>query len=124
MIDSDNKYKMKLDVLAAAFELGPILPGSPAAQSLAETYPDEQEALTVVADYLIEERFLFPLFNSATRTEVWNGRARGITPKGMDRLRRLKRPVRTWIGENWFPVVVAATTALLGIISIVVNTVF
>ena len=124
MIDSDNKYKMELDVLAAALELGPILPGSLAAQSLAEAYPGEQEALTVVADYLIEERFLFPLFNSTTGTELRNGRARGITPKGMDRLRRLRRPVRTWIGENWFPVVVAATTASLGITSIVVNVVF
>ena len=124
MTDSDNKYKMELDVLAAAFELGPILPGTPAAQSLAEAYPGEQEALTVVADYLIEERFLFPVFNSTTGTEVRNGRARGITPKGMDRLRRLRRPVQTWIGENWFPVVVATTTASLGIISIVVNAAF
>ena len=124
MIDSDNKYRMELHVLAAAFELGPILPGTPAARSLAEAYPGEQEALTVIADYLIEERFLFPVFDSTTGTEVRNGRARGITPKGMDRLRRLRRPVRTWIGGNWFPVVVAVTTASLGIITIVVNAAF
>ena len=124
MLDSGNKYDMELDILAAAFELGPILPGSPAAQSLSEAYPGEQEALTVIADYLIEERFLFPLFSSTTGTELLNGRARGITPKGMDRLRRLRHPVRTWIGENWFPVAVAATTASLGIISIIVNVAF
>lgn len=120
MKDSDNKYKMELDVLAAAFDLGPILPGSPAAQSLDEAYPGELEALTVVADYLIEERFLFPLFDS-TGLQVRNGRARGITPKGMDRLNRLRHPIRTWIVENWFPVAVATTTALIGIISIAVN---
>ena len=120
MKDSDNKYKMELDVLAAAFDLGPILPGSPAAQSLDEAYPGEQEALTVVADYLIEERFLFPLFDS-TGLQVRNGRARGITPKGMDRLNRLRHPIRTWTVENWFPLAVATTTALIGIISIAVN---
>ena len=121
MKDSDDKYKMELDVLAAAFDLGPILPGTPAAQSLDEAYPGEQEALTVVADYLIEERFLFPLFDSITGLQVRNGRARGITPKGMDRLSRLRHPIRTWIVENWFPVAVATTTAFLGIISIAVN---
>ena len=120
MKDSDNIYKMELDVLAAAFDLGPILPGTPAAQSLDEAYPGEQDALTVVADYLIEERFLFPLFDP-TGLQVRNGRARGITPKGMDRLNRLRHPTRTWIVENWFPVAVATTTALIGIISIAVN---
>ena len=124
MKDSDNKYRMELDVLAAAFELGPIFPGTPAALSLANAYPGEQEALTVIADYLMEGRFLFPMFNLTNGTEIRNGRARGITPKGMDRLRRLRRPVRTWIGDSWFPVVVAATTASLGIISIVVNAAF
>ena len=121
MKDSDDKYKMELDVLAAAFDLGAILPGTPAAQSLDEAYPGEQEALTVVADYLIEERFLFPLFDPTTGLQVRNGRARGITPKGMDRLNRLRHPIRTWIVENWFPVAVATTTAFLGIISIAVN---
>ena len=121
MTASDNKYKMELDVLTAAFELGPILPGTPAAQRLAEAYPGEQEALTVIADYLIEERFLFPLFDSNTGVQVRNGRARGITPKGMDRLNRLRHPIRTWIVDNWFPVAVSATTALIGIISIAVN---
>ena len=122
MKNSDNKYKMEIDVLEAAFDLGPILPGTPAAQSLDEAYPGQQDALTVVADYLIEERFLYPLFDSAG-LQVRNGRARGITPKGMDRLNRLRHPTRTWIVENWFPVAVATTTALLGIVSIVVNAV-
>ena len=107
----------------AAFDGGPILPGSPAAESLAEAYPDGQHALTVVTDYPIEERFLFPVFNSNTGMVVRNGRARGITPKGMDRLRWLRHPVRTWVGENWFPVIVAATTALIGAISIVIDVV-
>ena len=120
-MDSDNKHKMEIDILAAAFELGPILPGTPAANSLTEAYPHEQEALTVVADYLIEERFLFPMFDSTTGLQIRNGRARGITPKGMDRLKRLRHPICTWIGENWFPVVVATTTALIGILSIIVN---
>ena len=122
-MDSDNKHNMELDILAAAFELGSIFPGTPANQSLVEAYPDEEERLTVFADYLIEERFLFPLFDPTTGGEVRNGRARGITPKGIDRLRRLRNPVRTWIGENWFPVIVAAITASIGIGSIIVNVV-
>ena len=122
-MDSDNKHKMERDILAATFDLGPIRPGSPAAKSLAEAYPDGQQALTVVADYLVEERFLFPMFDPATGLITRGGRARGITPKGMDRLRRLKHPVRTWAKENWFPVSVATTTALIGVISIIVDVV-
>ena len=123
-----SKETMERDILEAVYEFGAIRHESRASQVLADTYSaaevdgtDLLVPLTVMLNYLVEERFLFPIFSSSRGTELRDGFARGITPKGLDRLRRLRRPVRTWIEENWFPVVVAGTTALIGISSIVVN---
>ena len=122
-----HKETMERDILEAVYKFGEIRPGTTASQILADKYPLEEgknsplTRVTVMLNYLLEERFLFPYFSSSTGEELRNNVARGITPKGLDRLRRLRHPVRTWIGENWFPVVIAAITATIGIASIVVN---
>ena len=116
---------MERDILEAVYDFGEIRPETRASQVLADKYPLEADnnapriQVTVMLNYLLEERLLFPYFSRGE--ELRDGYARGITPKGLDRLQRLRHPVRTWIGENWFPVMVAGTTALIGIFSIVVN---
>ena len=122
-----NKETMERDILEAVYELGEIRHGTRASQALADKYSldagDNSPLIQVTAmlNYLVEERFLFPYFSSSSGEELRDGFARGITPKGLDRLKRLRHPVRTWIGENWFPLAVAVTTATIGILSIVVN---
>ena len=73
------------------------------------------QLLTCVSDYLVEQRYLWPYFSSEGG-QIVQARVRGITPKGIERLRELDHPVRTWVGRNWFPVVVAAiaSTVALG----------
>ena len=122
-----NKETMERDILEAACELGVIRHGTRASEALVDKYSSDAGdnsplvQVTVMLNYIVEERFLFPYFSSSSGTELRDGFARGITPKGLDRLKRLRHPVRTWIGENWFPVAVAGTTATIGILSIVVN---
>ena len=122
-----NKETMERDILEAVYDFGEIRPGTPASQTLEDKYSldagDHSPLIqvTVMLNYLLEERFLFPYISSQSGDELRDGFARGITPKGLDRLQRLRHPVRTWIGENWFPVVVAGITATIGIASIVVN---
>ena len=122
-----NKETMERDILEAVYDFGEIRPGTPASQILEDKYPSDagdnspRIQVTVMLNYLVEERFLFPYVLESSGKELQNGYARGITPKGLDKLQRLRHPVRTWIGENWFPVVVAGITATVGIASIVVN---
>ena len=122
-----NKETMERDILEAVYDFGEISPGTPASQTLEDKYSldtgDDSPLIqvTVMLNYLLEERFLFPYISGQSGEELRDGFARGITPKGLDRLQRLRHPVRTWIGENWFPVVVAGITATIGIASIVVN---
>ena len=122
-----SKETMERDILEAVYEFDEIRPQTRASQVLTDKYSAAEAGniaplvqVTVMLNYLVEERFLFPYFSSEGE-ELRDGYARGITPKGLDRLGRLRHPVRTWVGENWFPVVVAGTTALIGISSIVVN---
>ena len=122
-----NKETMERDILEAVYDFGEIRPKTPASQTLADKYPSDagdnslRIQVTVMLNYLVEERFLFPYVLESSGKELRDGFARGITPKGLDKLQRLRHPVRTWIGENWFPVVVAGITATIGIASIVVN---
>ena len=81
---------------------------------------DTQQHLTAVINYLLEERFLYPYFDSSGK-ELRDRYARGLTPKGLRRLRELRHPVLTWVGANWFGVVVAGITASIGVASIIVN---
>ena len=121
-----SKETMERDILEAVYEVGEIRLETPAFQTLVDKYSsgtgDNSPMVQVIVmlNYLVEERFLFPYF-SISGTEIRDGVARGITPKGLDRLKRLRHPVRTWIVENWFPVAVAVITAAIGIFSIIVN---
>lgn len=118
---------MERDILEAVYEFGEIRPETRASQILADKYPMERVSnsprtqITVMLNFLVEERFLFPYFERSSGKELRDGFARGITPKGLDRLQRLRYPVRTWIGENWFPMVVAVTTVTISSASMIVN---
>ena len=122
---------MERDILEAAYNLGAVYGKSSALEALLEKYsttesgPREdlnspEQQLTVVINYLMEERYLYPFFTSDGQ-EARQGRARGITPKGIERLHRLQHPTAMWMKDNWFPVVVATITACIGILSIVLN---
>ena len=121
--------QMEQDILEVVRDIGDIgfrdSSHSPASKVLIEKYIDKDDPwqsnqqLTVLVDYLVEERYLFPVFNQ--KGEVSGSYARGITPKGLKRLRELQAPRRTWFKENWFPVIVAGITTMIGIGSIVVD---
>ena len=95
----------------------------PASQVLKAKFPSEgeQQAVTVTLQYLLEKRYLFPYFDDKGNELRAGGHARGITPKGIDRLRELRHPRLDWIKKSWFPLVVAATSAAIGVTNIVVN---
>ena len=95
---------------------------SPATEVLNAKYRSEaeQQAVMVTVQYLLEERYLFPFFDAKSGEELRNY-ARGITPKGIDRLRELQDPGRYWRRKNWFPLTVAVITALIGVGSIISN---
>ena len=118
--------QMERDILEAIHTLGNGDIGyfngsfSPASQVLFEKYGNDDDRLTVVIDYLVEERYLFPLYEDTGKI-LGGGYARGITPKGYCRLQELQHPIRTWVGANWFAVTVAVITATIGIASVVVN---
>lgn len=117
---------MERDILDAAHTLGWLGyyngEHAPASKRLYERYTseDDKQALTAVLNYLVEQRFLDPMFNSSG-DELRNGYARGITPKGAERLRELKHPVRYWASKNWFPVCISIITATVGAGSIIAN---
>ena len=112
--------RMELDILEAIHTQGDGDIGyfngsfSPASQVLLEKYGNDDDRLTVVIDYLVEERYLFPLYE-ATGKILGGGYARGITPKGYRRLQELQHPFRTWVKANAFAVTVAAIMASIGI---------
>ena len=118
--------QMERDILETAHTLGRIgyFNGSlsPATESLKDKYrsDEEQQQVTVLMKYLLEKRYLFPFFDGKTGKELTDY-VRGLTPKGFRRLRELQAPRRVWFEDNWFPVVVAAITAMIGVGSIVVN---
>ena len=118
--------KIERDILEAVYDKGMVgfFDGShsPAAQMLNAKYPAEQEqqAVMVIAQYLLEERYLFPFFDFDAGKESRNY-VRGITPKGIDKLRQLRRPWLHWICANWFPFSVAVISATIGLTNIFVN---
>ena len=122
--------RMERDILQVVRDIGDLRPRyqsiSPAMEFLIEKYIDQNDSwhsnqqLTVLIDYLVEKRFLFPVYT--TKGEVSSGFARGITPKGLTRLRELQTPRWWhWVKGNWFPVIVAVITAGVGIASIIVD---
>ena len=120
--------RMERDILELVYDKGFLgfFGGSPspATKVLSEKYSgtgvdSETHQLAALLNYLVEERYLYPFFDHSGK-EQRDGYARGITPKGMDRLRDLQSPVCAWIRSNWFGVAVAAISALIGIASIIV----
>ena len=121
--------KMERDILEVVRDIGDIgfrnSSHSPASKVLIEKYIDKDDPwqsnqqLTVLVDYLVEKRYLFPVHS--TDGKVSSGYARGITPKGAKRLRELQVPRWTWFKSNWFPTLVAAITAIAAVGSIIVD---
>ena len=124
---------LERDILTWTYQLGELGPihgsPSPAIVTLVGKYQNgeygekrkvDQQIATCI-EYLREKRYLYPYFNSQgeeAKSPPW---ARGITPKGVERLEKLQHPRTHWIGENWFPLTVAIITASIGIASITVN---
>ena len=124
-----NVRDIELYILKAVDDSGEVLPGSLSYETLVvqfraregEVVPDLQQQATAVFNYLLEERYLFPFMDANTGEEMRNNVARGLTPKGYDRLQQLRRPKLYWLRNNWFPTVVAISTLALSIASIVTN---
>ena len=124
-----NGRDMELYILETVDDFGEILPGSLSSETLrsqfrarrGEVVPNLQQQATAVFNYLLEERYLFPFMDAHTGAEVLNYAARGLTPKGYDRLQQLRHPKLHWLRNNWFPTVVAISTLALSIASIVTN---
>ena len=123
-----ESQQMERDILLIVRDFGQVHPGSVAAEKLSRMYPNTGDQsqinpaneITATFDYLVAECYLWPLFDSEGR-ELRNGLARAITPKGLKRLRQIEHPVRAWIGDNWFPFVVALATVALTTASIVTS---
>lgn len=115
--------QMERDILEAADKQGQIGlitgSGTPASNSLYEKYSsfEAREQLLSVTQYLLEQRYLMPSFEWEKGSES-RYFARSLTPKGLERLRDLRCPIRAWVCKNWFPVMVAFITASIGIGSI------
>ncbi len=116
--------RLERDILEAVYENGRTLgPDTPAAQVLIQKYPseDEMQAVTVDLQYLLEQRYLWPYFGVNGHELREGGGTRGITPKGIERLRQLRHPQVHWICANWFPFSVAVISATIGLTNIFVN---
>ena len=117
-----NMAMVERDVLRAVYDYGGIRPGLDGPDTayawLAEKYDmsdlSTSRLVTCVNDYLVEQRYLWPYFDSENR-QVRPSMVRSITPKGIDRLQELEHPVGTWVSRNWFPVVVAIVTSALAL---------
>ena len=124
-----NVLDIELYILEAVNDFGEIRPGSLSSEMLrgqfpsrgGEIVPDPSQKATAVFNYLLEERYLFPYMSSSTGEEMRNYVARGLTPRGYDRLQQLKHPLMCWFKKNWFPVAVAVSTIVLSTASIVTS---
>ena len=123
-----NVHRMERDILEAVHDIGPLgvedNSPTPASKVLIEKYiptggDSDKQQLAALLNYLLEERYLYPYFDENSGKELRNLYARGITPKGISRLRELQCPVCAWIRANWFGVAVAAISAFIGIASII-----
>lgn len=117
--------RIEQDILETVYELGPIegnqVPGTRLQKYLGSD--SDLQAVTVFVNFLLEERYLYPYFSSSTGREIRDNAVRGITPKGIERLRMLRHPNLTWMRKNWFGVAVAGINASIGIALIVVQVV-
>ena len=118
-VDASIGRRMEKDVLRAVADYGLILPGTPAERAISAEYPNEGRDLgevidnkvTIVIDGMVADGLLFPVTSAGG--PVTGGRARGLTPKGWERLYQLDHPVRLWMKQQWFPLTVAVVTSLV-----------
>lgn len=80
---------------------------------------DPGQVMTVIVDGLIDDAFARPFLD--TKGNRSPASARGLTAKGYDRLERLEHPVRHWMTENWFPLIVAIVASVTSIGSLIVS---
>ena len=121
--------RMEREALEAAYTVGEIasLEDNPFSSPYLPYAGNENSTkqLEIVIEYLVEERFLFPYIHRGNYSQTMKvGRAGGITPKGMDRLRELRSPRRVWFEKNWLPAIVAGAAVFGGaasVASVVVN---
>ena len=115
---------MERDILQAVYELGEIrnlaAGDTPAVQRLNKKYDSdtERKQLSIVLNHLVRNHFLFHLghFEGTTIDGTT-----GITPKGVRRLKRLRAPRKAWAKRNVFPLLIAAITALVGLLGPVIT---
>ena len=121
--------RMEREALEAAYTVGEIarLEDNPFSPPYLLYAGDESSTkqLEIVIEYLVEERFLFSYVHRGNHSQTMKvGRAGGITPKGMDRLRELRSPRRVWFEKNRLPAIVAGAAVFGGaasVASVVVN---
>ena len=117
--DFIHLVNMERFILRLVREKGELRAGSQAYEALHAEYPagSERETAMVFVEYLTSERYLLP-FISNKRGEIRHD-ARGITPKGVDRLFKLEHPYRHWIANNWFPFILGMAVAGIGIADLI-----
>ena len=116
-----NYPEMERKILETAATGEIMTSNHPRFKSMCDYYPPEyDQALTCVLIYLVKHGYLVPLYD-ADGNESKSGWSRGLSPQGYQRLRQLRHPVRTWASQNWFPLSVASTSALLAMASILIN---
>ena len=110
-------------VLETVYDKGCLMANTDAQQVLNAKYPSEsqQQFVTVTLQYLLEERYLWPYFDKDGNELRSGGFTRGVTPKGIARLRKLRNPSRHWMSNNWFPLLIAGFSAGIAITNMVVN---
>ena len=121
------KRNPERDILAAARDYGYLgfMDGahSEGSERLFDLYPEDSQRfdseLNICFEFLAESRYLWPMFNSEGVRIVMC--ARGITPKGQQRLYELEHPIRAWLKVHWFPTSIAFATNLTAIASVVVR---
>ena len=114
--------EMELDVLEMAHDCGLLHPDNSKFNTrcdvIKERHDCNDSSILNIIDSLVLNRYLLGL---GEHNSYALGRARGITPKGYDRLQELKYPTKVWVKKNWFGVFVLGITTVVNITAIVVN---
>ena len=120
-----RKPTIERDILRAARKYGHLGdssgPRSKGTKWLTSLHPEsrENQRLTVTLIALVESGHLVAARNE--KGDVLQPFARGITPKGEQRLYELEYPVRAWLQRNWFPFVVACVTTGVGAAGVIAS---
>ena len=125
-----GKHNTELDILAAVRDHGEIGfsngSQSEASKRLISLYPEDVSRsdgrVSVLVESLVNSEHLLPVNDAkGIRLRLY---ARGLTPKGEQRLYELEHPVRAWFKQNWFPAIVAGIAIVTSVAGIAVNVVF